>query len=425
VADEVIAGRYRLEERLGAGGMSEVWSALDLDLGRRVAVKLLAPNADRARFEREARSAAALAHLNICALYGYGETEGRPFMVLEYLPGGSLEDRLTRGQPLPDDETWRIAGELAAGLAHAHQRGLVHRDLKPSNVLFDAEGRAKIADFGIARLGEPSGLTQLGTVLGTATIISPEQAAGLPATPASDVYAFGVILYRLLTGRLPFEADDALALATMHRDVPPPPLAGFRPAAPAALESIAMAALAKSPADRPRDGAALVAELAGAAPPARGDTAATQIVRPEPGPPRSRTAIVVAAAALLAAAGVALAIAVTFRGGTTSPLPSTSLPTTAPTTTPRVLPTGEQTTEAAATEATTTEPVTTAEPPATTTAIETTAPTPTTAPVTTAAQPPPPPPPPSTTAPPVTTDTTATDTTAPGTTVSAPPVQPG
>ena len=425
MADEVIAGRYRLEERLGAGGMSEVWSALDLDLRRRVAVKLLAPNADRARFEREARSAAALAHPNICALYGYGETEGRPFMVLEYLPGGSLEERLTPGQPLPDDETWRIAGELAAGLAHAHQRGLVHRDLKPSNVLFDAEGRAKIADFGIARLGEPSGLTQLGTVLGTATIISPEQAAGLPATPASDVYAFGVILYRLLTGRLPFEADDALALATMHRDVPPPPLAGLRPDAPATLESIAMAALAKSPADRPRDGAALVAELAGAAPPTRGDTAATQIVRPEPGLRRSRTAVVVTAAALLAAAGVALAIAVTFRGGTTSPPPSTSLPTTAPTTTPPVVPSGEQTSEAATTEATTTEPVTTAEPPATTTAIETTAPTPTTAPVTTAAQPPPPPPPPSTTAPPVTTDTTPTDTTAPGTTVAAAPVQPG
>ena len=425
MADEVIAGRYRLEERLGAGGMSEVWSALDLDLGRRVAVKLLAPNADRVRFEREARAVAALAHPNICALYGYGETEGRPFMVLEYLPGGSLEERLAPGQPLPDDQTWRIAGDLAAGLAHAHERGLVHRDLKPSNVLFDAAGRAKIADFGIARLGEPSGLTELGTVLGTATIISPEQAAGLPATPASDVYAFGVILYRLLTGRLPFEAEDALALAAMHRDVPPPPLAGLRPDAPATLESIAMAALAKSPADRPRDGAALVAELAGAAPPARGDTAATQIIRPEPGPPRRRTAVAVAAVALLAAAGVALAIALSFRDGTTSPTPSTSLTTTRPTTATPVVPTVEQTTEADTTEATTTEPATTAEPPTTTTSVETTAPTPTTTPVTTAPLPPPPPPPPSTTAPPLTTDTTPTSTAAPGTTTTAAPAQPG
>jgi eukaryotic-like serine/threonine-protein kinase len=416
VADEVIAGRYRLEKRLGAGGMSEVWSALDLDLDRRVAVKLLAPNADRARFEREARSAAALAHPNICALYGYGETEGRPFMVLEYLPGGSLEERLTPGRPLPDDETRRIAVDIAAGLAHAHDRGLVHRDLKPSNVLFDGEGRAKIADFGIARLGEQSGLTELGTVLGTATTISPEQAAGLPATPASDVYAFGVILYRLLTGRLPFEAEDALALAAMHRDVPPPPLARFRADAPVLLESIAMAALAKSPADRPRDGTALLAELRGAAASSQGDTAVTQVLLPEPGARRSRTAVVVAAAALLAAAGVAVAIAVTFRGGSTSPPRSISLPATRPTTTATTtpaLPTPEPTTEAAttvATEATTSAPVTTAAQPTTT--METTAPTATTAPVTTA----PLPPPPTTTAPPPATETTPPATTAPVTT---------
>jgi len=422
VADEVIAGRYRLEERLGAGGMSEVWSALDLDLDRRVAVKLLAPNADRARFEREAHAAAALAHPNICALYGYGETEGRPLMVLEYLPGGSLEERLTPGQPLPDDETRRVAVDIAAGLAHAHERNLVHRDLKPSNVLFDAEGRAKIADFGIARLGEPSGLTELGTVLGTATTISPEQAAGLPATPASDVYAFGVILYRLLTGRLPFEAKDALALAAMHRDVPPPPLAGLRPDAPATLESIAMAALAKSPADRPRDGDALLTELGEAAPPARGDTAVTQVVRPEPSPRRSRTTVVVTAAALLAAAGVALAIAVTFRGGTTTPAPSTSLSATRPITTEPVLPIPEPSTEAAttaATEATTSEPVPTLAPPTATT--QTTAPTFTTLPVTTE----PPPPPPTTAPPPETTDTTFTDTLPTDAAATTAPVPPG
>jgi serine/threonine protein kinase len=424
VADEVIAGRYRLEERLGAGGMSEVWSALDLDLDRRVAVKLLGLHADRTRFEREARSAAALAHPNICALYGYGETEGRPFMVLEYLPGGSLEERLTPGRPLPDDETWRIAGDIAAGLAHAHERGLVHRDLKPSNVLFDTKGRAKIADFGIARLGEPSGLTQLGTVLGTATTISPEQVAGLPATPASDIYAFGVILYRLLTGRLPFDAEDALALAAMHRDTPPPPLAALRPDAPATLESIAVAALAKSPADRPRDGAAVLAELAGAAPPAGGDTAVTQVLRPERGPRRSRTTVVIAAAALLAAAGVALAIAVTFRGGTATPPASTSLPATRPITAPPVLPTPDPATEAATTEATTTGlVVTTAEPPTTT--IEPTAPTPTTAPVTTTSLPPPPPPLPATTAlPPPATETTSTDATTADTTTAASAVQP-
>src|SRR5918912_1292699 len=153
MADEVIAGRYRLERPLGRGGMSQVWLAEDSELGRNVALKLLAPDADRARFDREARAAASLAHPNICQLYDYGETEGRPFMVLEYLPGGTLEDRLAAAEPLADDEAARIAREIASGLAYAHEQGVVHRDLKPSNILFDAEGRAKIADFGVARLG--------------------------------------------------------------------------------------------------------------------------------------------------------------------------------------------------------------------------------------------------------------------------------
>src|SRR5581483_4416003 len=161
--------------------MSEVWSATDLELDRTVAVKLLAPEADPARFDREAHAAAALSHPNISALYDYGEDAGRPYMVLECLPGGSLEDRLGGGKPLPDADTQRIAREIASGLAHAHERGLVHRDLKPSNILFDGEGRAKIADFGIARLGDSNTLTETGTVLGTASYISPEQAAGEPA----------------------------------------------------------------------------------------------------------------------------------------------------------------------------------------------------------------------------------------------------
>src|SRR5919202_2323399 len=141
MAEERIAGRYRLVEQLGAGGMSEVWRAVDQELERTVAVKLLRPDADRARFEREARAVAALAHPNINQLYDYGEAEGRPFMVLEYLPGGSLEELLHYGQPLDDTRTTQIASDIAAGLAHAHARGLVHRDLKPANVLFDAEDR--------------------------------------------------------------------------------------------------------------------------------------------------------------------------------------------------------------------------------------------------------------------------------------------
>jgi serine/threonine-protein kinase len=261
VGEEVIAGRYRLHTRLGDSASAVVWAATDLELDREVAVKLLAREADAARFRREARAVGALAHPNICTLYDYGETGERPFMVLQFLPGGSLEDRLGVGRPLPDDETERIARDLAAGLAHAHERGVIHRDLKPANVLFDTTGRAEITDFGIARVGDEAGMTSAGTVLGTAAYLAPERAAGEAATAASDVYAFGVILFRMLTGRLPFESRDALDLAAMQRDRLPPSVIDFRPDSPARLESLTFAALAKSPSDRPADGSALLAEL--------------------------------------------------------------------------------------------------------------------------------------------------------------------
>ncbi len=141
--DEEIAGRYRLIEPLGRGAMSSVWLAEDRELERRVAVKLLSPAADRARFEREARAAASLAHPNLCSLYDYGESDGKPYMVLEYLPNGSLEERLKDGKPLPDAETRHLATELTAGLAHAHARGIVHRDLKPANIKVRDDGTVK------------------------------------------------------------------------------------------------------------------------------------------------------------------------------------------------------------------------------------------------------------------------------------------
>jgi serine/threonine-protein kinase len=260
VRQDVIADRYRLEERLGGGETAEVWAATDLELDRKVAVKLLAREADPRRFRREAHAVGALAHPNIATLYDYGEAGERPFMAFEYLPGGSLEERLA-GVPLTDEEADRAARDIAAGLAYAHAHGVLHRDLKPANVLFDASGNAKLADFGIAQVADQSGLTSAGTVLGTASYLAPERAAGENATPASDVYAFGVILFRMLTGRLPFASRNSLELAAMHRDRPPPSVADFRDDPPARLESLTFAALAKSPSDRPADGAALVAEL--------------------------------------------------------------------------------------------------------------------------------------------------------------------
>src|SRR5438105_4907143 len=308
--------------------MSDVFLAEDLELGRRVALKLLGPNADPVRFEREARAAAALTHPNLNQLFDYGKVDGRPYMVLEYLPGGTLEDRLREGRPLPDEETRTIAAGLAAGLAHAHARGLVHRDLKPSNVLLDADGRPKIADFGIARMGDAGTLTEAGTVMGTAAYISPEQAAGEPATPASDVYSLGVILFRMLTGRLPFTAQEPLELVTMHRDAPPPPVASYRPDAPPRLAQLADASLAKDPGARPPDGGALAAALGGATEAAEAATA----VLPRPGattgalpPPRRLVRIrrgrVAVLLGLLAAAAAGVAVA--LLGNSSSPKPVT------------------------------------------------------------------------------------------------------
>lgn len=421
--DQVIAGRYRLLEPLGRGAMSSVWLALDSELDRRVAVKTLAPTADRARFEREARAAASLSHPNICRLYDYGQADGRPYMVLEYLSGGSLEERLLGGRPLPDTDTQRIAAEVADGLAHAHARGLVHRDLKPANILFDGEGRAKIADFGIARMGGAGTLTEAGTVLGTASYISPEQAAGRPAGPASDVYSFGSLLFRMLTGRLPFVAANAMEVVRMHRDDPPPPVASVRAGAPPRLAALADAALAKDPAARPADGAALARALAGGSveaetvllAPAGGEPAeqASTRILPARRPRRRQTrgALISILAALVLAGGVGGAWLATRQGSgssDTSPATSLRLPeipagptssqvvsttgraTTAPETTAAPETTVPETTAAITTQQATTAPETTA---AATTAPATTVPqttapdtTATTAPATTAAE---------------------------------------
>jgi eukaryotic-like serine/threonine-protein kinase len=329
-----VAGRYRLDELQGHGPMSEVWRAHDDTLDRTVALKILSPTADLGRFRREAQAAASLAHENLMRVFDYGEDEAGPFMALEWLPGGTLEDRLAHG-PLTLEETHRVTAGMAAGLAHLHSRGLVHRDLKPANVLFDEEGRAKLGDFGLARSTAGAGtLTEAGTVLGTAAYISPEQAAGEPAVPASDVYSFGVILFRMLTGVLPFTADNAIALVNMHRHEPPPAVEALQPDAPPELAALTAAALRKDPAARPADGAALLAAL-GAGPTAvavRADTEATRVL-PAPAPAedsassdgRRRAALIAAAIVLLAAAGGVLAWAVARPSSTAPPTGSSSI----------------------------------------------------------------------------------------------------
>ena len=379
--------------------MSEVWRAHDDTLDRTVALKILSPTADLGRFRREAQVLATLAHENVMRVYDYGEDEAGPFMALEWLHGGTLEERLAE-RPLPPAETSRIARGIAAGLAQLHDRGLVHRDLKPANVLFGEEGRPKLGDFGLARRVAGAGtLTEAGTVLGTAAYLSPEQAAAEPVGPASDVYSFGVILFRMLTGALPFVADEPLALLNMHRHAPPPAVAELRPDASPELAALTEAALRKDPAQRPADGNALLAALSGEAPtmlitPA--DTAVTRVVpTPVPqdgGPPPRRLlrepAVIAAAVVLLALGGGLLAWAVT-RSNTPAPAgPSTAVHathahTTTPTTQPPTTTATRGTTTAPGTTTTptrptTTSPTTTTIAPPTTVTVPTTTPTPTT-----------------------------------------------
>jgi eukaryotic-like serine/threonine-protein kinase len=409
VQGEVIGGRYRLDERIGAGAMSEVWAALDLELERPVAVKLLAAATDPDRFTREAQTVAALSHPHICRLFDFGESDGRPFIVFEYLPGGTLTERLRPGEPMADADAARVAAELAAALAHAHARGVLHRDVlhrdvKPSNVLFDEEDNAKLADFGIARLGDASTLTEAGTVMGTAGYISPEQAQAEPVTPATDVYAFGVVIYQLLTGRLPFEGEAALQVAARHVNEEPTPIAELRPDAPPALDRVATWSLAKRPEDRPADGAALVAALTQGAPaPVEHDT---QVLRPRrPRRVQPRYFAMGAALAALALAGAAVAVLANPEPSKAPITPTkqqtTKRATTAPPPPPPPPPSESRPTTSERTTTTTPSPQPTVPPPP---------------PATQPASPPPPPPPatteppPPTEPPPTTVDTTTVTT---------------
>ena len=320
---ETIGGRYRLERRLGAGGMGQVWLAHDTQLDRQVALKLLGADADPQRFEREAQAIASLSHPNICRLFDYGSADGRRYMVFEHLPGGTVEDRLAPGKPLDDAESQWIATDVAAGLAHAHGRGLIHRDLKPTNIVFDEEGRAKVTDFGIARVTGADTLTDPGTLMGTAAYMSPEQAQGADVTPATDVYSFGVILYRMLTGRLPFESSSAVEVLRRQLQEAHPPLFALRPEAPAALAAVAESSLAKDPAARPPNGEALVDLLGAAEAPTivAGAPAVTQVLPRQSSSRRPAWLAALIAVPLLVVVGGALALLVTNDEPRSSPLP--------------------------------------------------------------------------------------------------------
>ncbi len=253
---QVLGNRYELEEKIGSGGMAEVYRATDKLLARPVAVKILNQEykADAEfveKFHREAKAAAGLSHPNIVSIYDVGTDSDDHYIVMEYVPGSTLKDKIKAEGPLDILTAVNIARDIAGGLAHAHANNIVHCDIKPHNILMTGDGRAKIADFGIARAVTESTMTYGGNVIGSVHYFSPEQARGGAITPKSDVYSLGVVLYEMLTNRLPFIGENPVSIAMKHieEDVTPP--AKYRPQCPPMLEAIVLRAMAKFPDSRP------------------------------------------------------------------------------------------------------------------------------------------------------------------------------
>ena len=264
-ADTVIDGRYRVLQKIGAGGMADVYCAEDMHLGRKVAVKLLHSRFAQdqefvERFRREASSAAGLQHPNVVGVYDRGDYEDTYYIAMEYCEGESLKQVIVREAPLDPARAIAITKQILVASRFAHRRNVIHRDLKPHNVILDSEENVKVTDFGIARAAG-SDITEVGAIMGTAQYLSPEQAQGRPVTEASDLYSVGVVLYELLTGRAPFRGDSPVAVALQHVNQAPPPPRSLHLSIPPALEAVVLKALAKDPADRYPDSDSFIKAL--------------------------------------------------------------------------------------------------------------------------------------------------------------------
>ncbi len=261
----VVDGRYKVISRLGSGGMADVYLAEDQQLGRKLALKLLHRRFAEdpgfvERFRREAQSAAGLQHPNVVSVYDRGAYDGTYYIAMEYLPGQSLKQLIRQEAPIDPVRAIDITIQILKASRFAHRRGVIHRDLKPHNVIVDDTGHAKVTDFGIARAGA-SDMTETGSIMGTAQYLSPEQAQGHAVSAHSDLYSIGVVLYELVTGRVPFDAEAAVTIALKHVSESPPPPSAINPKVPPELEQVVLWALNKNPADRPVDADQFVAVL--------------------------------------------------------------------------------------------------------------------------------------------------------------------
>ncbi|MDQ3778348.1 MAG: protein kinase, partial [Actinomycetota bacterium] len=262
-------GRYRILRKLGTGGMANVYLAEDEELGRRVAIKILndrhaSDDQFVERFRREAKNAAGLSHPNIVSIYDRGEAEGTYYIAMEYLEGRSLKDRIVAEGPLPTSAAIECTRQILRAVGFAHRRGIVHRDIKPHNVLLAQDGserRFKVTDFGISRTAA-SQMTEAGSIVGTAQYLSPEQARGAPVDQRSDVYSVGIVLYELLTGKLPFTGETPLEIAMKHLSEVPKSPSSLRPEISPDLDMIVLRALAKDPEDRFQSAEEMERELA-------------------------------------------------------------------------------------------------------------------------------------------------------------------
>ncbi len=260
-------GKYKVLEHIGHGGMAEVYKGIQEQLDRLVAIKVLHPFlADEEgfviRFQREARIVATLRHQNIVQVYDFDENKelGIYYMVMEYIDGPTLKQRLSKG-PLPPEEAARIGAAIADALDYAHKRDMVHRDIKPANIMFTSDGNPVLTDFGIAKMMSLSGLTASGAMVGTPAYMAPEVGMGRPGTVASDIYSLGVVLYQMVTGRLPFESDSPMGMVMQHINDPPPPPSQFVPDIPPELEAIILHALEKDPEARFKSAGEMAAAL--------------------------------------------------------------------------------------------------------------------------------------------------------------------